>query len=41
MDLKRFLEDLFEREIDLGTEESLKSGLKDNVMEDIKYAKTA
>lgn len=38
-DLKFFLEDLFDRKIDLVTPEYLKPRLKNNILEQVKYAK--
>lgn len=38
MDLKFYLEDLFDREVDLVTEKALKPRLKDIIMKDVVYA---
>lgn len=38
MDLKFYLEDLLDREVDLVTEKSLKPQLKDIIMKDVVYA---
>ncbi|QKQ97910.1 nucleotidyltransferase [Candidatus Nanohaloarchaea archaeon] len=38
MDLKRKLEQLFSREVDLVTEESIKPSLKDRITEEVEYA---
>lgn len=37
MDLKFFLEDLFNKEIDLVTRESIKQEFKDSIMESLEY----
>ena len=38
MDLKFYLEDLFGREVDLVTKESIKPGFKENIMKSVEYA---
>lgn len=39
--LKRFLEELFGRDIDLVTKESIKPSMKDRIMEEVYYAQEA
>ncbi len=41
MDLKRFLENLFDTEIDLATRESLKPSIESRVLNEVEYAKKA
>jgi len=38
MDLKFFLEDLFQRNVDLVTASSLKSRLRDRILQEVRYA---
>jgi len=38
MDLKYFLEDLYDRKVDLVTEDALKPQLKDDILQEVVYA---
>lgn len=41
MDAKKILQEIFDRDVDVGTEESLKVSLRENVLGDVEYAETA
>lgn len=41
MDAKKILQEIFDRDVDVGTEESLKVSLRKNVLGDVEYAETA
>ncbi|MBY6294213.1 nucleotidyltransferase [Nanohaloarchaea archaeon H01] len=41
MDARKILQEIFDRDVDVGTEESLKVSLRENVLGEVEYAETA
>jgi len=41
MDARKILQEIFDHDVDVGTEESLKVSLRENVLGDVEYAETA